>query len=437
MYEFTLEDVTIYQIGWLSDGQKKQWVKFANEAIKISEATTNELKKEEAILVANTKLSSTVPSTALMFSEHEINVKFTKKEDDSDDIKLDMVGYSGGIIKDHWWWGDLAIDLEGLTFTAKKFPILENHDTARKLAFTGKPIVSEKGVVADQNTTVFLDNEYSNEFIKNSKAGFPYQSSLYVVPLSIERLEKDAEVEVNGFTMKGPGTVFRKAEFKEMSACVFGWDNNTKASAFTQALPVETSFVFSKKIGDQVSDNDLKNQENSNINLEDTIMDLVKFKADHPELYAEVLDEGKKAAETTFGSKEKELKDEIVVMQTKITTFEKKEVIRTEKELRVDANSLFVSKLVKSDIPEHLHSKVMPHVQYSKFVTEDKLDIEAFTKAIDAEIESWVEAGISSSIMGSSFSTESETEVIEKEQKLEQEIDASVDSLLSVVQVSK
>lgn len=433
--EFTLADVEKYQLGWLSNGQKEKWVQFANEALAASEAETEELKKEEAILAANTKLSSTVPSTALMFAETEIKFQFAKDENDEDVAQLDMIGYSGGIIKDHWWWGDLAIDLEGMQFKAKKFPILENHDTDRKLAFTGKPIVNEKGIIADPKTTVLLDNEYSNEFIKNSKAGFPYQSSIYVVPLSVERLEKDATAEVNGFTMKGPGTVFRKAEFKEMSACVFGWDGNTAATAFNQTISAKTKFVASKEIDGQVSDNDLNiNKNNNNTNLEDDIMDLAQLKKDHPDLYEQIVEEGKTAAETSFSSKEKELKDEMTGMQEKIATFEKNEIIRSENEMKTTAQSLFVAKLSKSEIPEHLHEKVMPHVQYSKFVEDGKLNIETFGKAIDDEIASWIEAGVSSSVMGSSFSKESEEDILARTTKLEKAIDDDVDSLLSVVQ---
>lgn len=432
--KFSLTDVAEYQLGWLSNAQQKKWVQFANEAYEVSEAKTEELKIEEAVSAANTKLSSSVPTTALMFANEEIKLQVGKDEKDNEVAQLDMVGYSGGIIKDHFWWGDLAIDLEGVQFKANKFPILENHDTDRKLAFTGKPLVTEKGIIADPKTTVFLDNEYSNEFIKNSKTGFPYQSSIYVVPLSIERLEKDASVEVNGFTMKGPGTVFRKAEFKEMSACVFGWDDNTSATAFTQELSAETMFV-SKNIDSQVPDNNLSvDKINNNTNLEDTTMDLAKLKKDYPDLYTQIVEEGKKAAETSFSSEKKELKDEIADMQKKISTFEKNEIIRSEKEMRTFAQSLFAAKLAKSDIPEHLHEKVMPHVQYSKFVENGKLNTETFEKAIDDEIASWVEAGVSSSVMGSSFSKESEEEILARATKLEKAIDDDVDSLLSIVQ---
>ncbi len=435
MYRFTIDDVEKYQLGWLSKGQKEQWLKFANEAFVASEAETDDLKKEEAILSANTKLSSTVPTTALMFIANKATLTFEKSEEEEEKLKLDMVGYSGGVIKDHWWWGDLVIDLGGVQFNSDKLPILENHNTDRKLAFTGKPIIDKDGIKVDSETTVFLDNEYSNEFIKNSKAGFPYQSSIYVEPLSIERLEKDAEVEVNGFTMKGPGTVFRKTELKEISACVFGWDSNTTAAAFSQTLSAETKFVASNNSSGQVPDNDLNTKKNkNNINLEDDTMDLAQLKKDHPDLYAQVMEEGKTAAETSFSSKEQEMKDEIATMQAKISSFEKNEIIRSEKEMQNEAKSLFASKLAESDIPEHLHEKVMPHVQYTKFVEEGKFDKEAFSTAVDAEIKSWIDAGITSSVMGSSFSKEPEADIIARKEKLEQEIDADVDTLLSIVQ---
>ena len=52
--------------------------------------------------------------------------------------QLDMLAYSGGIIKGHWYWGDLAIDLSGMSFPKKKFPILEDHMTDKKIGFAKK-----------------------------------------------------------------------------------------------------------------------------------------------------------------------------------------------------------------------------------------------------------------------------------------------------------
>ena len=68
--------------------------------------------------------SQTVPKGALHFRDENCFAKV-----DKDKEQLDMVIYSGGLIKGHWYWDNLAIDLSGMSFPKKKYPILENHNT--------------------------------------------------------------------------------------------------------------------------------------------------------------------------------------------------------------------------------------------------------------------------------------------------------------------
>ncbi|MCK5862499.1 MAG: hypothetical protein KAH38_08440 [Candidatus Hydrogenedentes bacterium] len=446
MIKFTVQDITKFCSIALSDEQQAQWVDTANEMFDRLEVLGASGSEERAVLKANSMFSEmgevTVPAAALMFSDKEIALKFTQEDGADEKVQLDMVGYSGGIIKDHWWWDDLAIDLDGVSFTAEKFPILENHDTDRKIAFTGKPNVTEQGIVADPDTTVFLDNDVSRDFVSNSKKGFPYQSSVYVQPMSIERVEKDAEVEVNGFTLKGPGTVFRKCEFKEMSACVFGWDSNTNATAFNKGIVLGKGCEVGKKFSETVSDGDHHSQTNTNSSLEESVMDLTKFKEEHPDLYKEVheqgVEDGKSAAELTFASERDATAETVATLSASVSKFEKAEVIRSEKEIRRDADMLFSAKLAKSDVPEHLHAKVTPHVAYAQFVADGVLDTEKFSEAIDAEIKSWTDAGVSTQIMGNSFSSTSVIETAEAAAvQLAAKVDADVERLLGVVQAAK
>ena len=303
MEKFILEDIEKLGLS-LDTAQKATWIDVANACFSFlqGQGIDESICEEKAILKASSLFSEqvAVPAMALMFSDKEVKLKFLKNEGEKDIAQLDMVGYSGGIIKNHWWWDDLAIDLEGVSFVADKFPILENHDTNKKVAFTGKLIVDDRGISADPATTVFMENESANEFISNSTKGFPYQSSIYVQPTVIERIEKDAEVEVNGFMLKGPGTVFRKCEFKEMSVCVFGWDSNTNATAFNKEINIPVSRSISKKFSEQVSDDDQSSHKDSNDNfMEEKIMDKAQLKKDHPELYSEIFGEGEAAGKGT------------------------------------------------------------------------------------------------------------------------------------------
>ena len=167
-----------------------------------------ELKKEK------------MPLGALQFVD---KTGFAKVGGDKDAPRLVMTMYSGKVIGGHWWWGNLVLDLDGMSFPKSKYPILESHRSDRKIAFGGKP-VKEDYVLKAASDVQFVDTEESREFQKLSKEGFPYEASIYAQPTRIQRIDKDEEAEVNGFTFKGPGVIWRKSIYKEASVCVFGYD---------------------------------------------------------------------------------------------------------------------------------------------------------------------------------------------------------------------
>ena len=82
--------------------------------------------------------------------------------------KLNMLAYSGKIIKGHWWWGDLAIDCSGVSLMSPTFPILENHDRDLKIAFSSKPIINDEGIRINPDKTKFVSTDESEEFQKLS-----------------------------------------------------------------------------------------------------------------------------------------------------------------------------------------------------------------------------------------------------------------------------
>ena len=56
---------------------------------------------------------------------------------------FEMVAYSGQVIENHFAWGNLLIDLSGLRFERSRYPVLEDHNTDKKLGFSGKPGIKE------------------------------------------------------------------------------------------------------------------------------------------------------------------------------------------------------------------------------------------------------------------------------------------------------
>ena len=355
-----------------------------------------------------------LPKGALRFVEEGCHAHVEFAEDGEGKVvgkKLKMVAYSGGIIKGHWYWDNLAIDLEGIQFKQGKFPVLEDHMTSRKIAVIGKPQITDGKLMAPENAT-FLSTEASDEFQKLSAEGFPYQSSIYAKPSNVERLEEGASADVNGFTMKGPGTIWRQCEFKEMSVCVFGWDSKTQASAFSKTEMEDVDYKEDKILAEGDTTAAGKNNPEPLKGKEvNKIMNKAELQEKHPDIYQAIVDEATSAAEAQFSKDKDQLEGQITVLKednTQLTDrvlgLEKKDVIRAESELKSRAANIWTSKLADSDIPESLYGKVRQYVSHGKFVSEGKFDEEAFSVAVDTEIKDWEDKGVVSSVIGAGFS---------------------------------
>jgi hypothetical protein len=288
---------------------------------------------------------------------------------------------------------------------------------------------------ADPDKVEFVDTEFANEFVKLSKQGFPYESSIYAVPSTIERLEEGASAEVNGFSLKGPAAIWRQSTFKEMSVCVFGHDSNTRSEAFSKdelELNIEEN-----RISVVVNEDD----EHSTRKEVRTGMTLEELKKENPEAFAALMEEVKaevtESVKTELEAKHEEEKKELENKHSeeksgltdRILDLEKKDALRSEEELKHRAASIWTSKLTESNIPEHLFAKVSAHVCYSKFVKEGVFDEKAFGEAIDAEIKDWEDKGVTSSVLGLGFTKKDETGQSDSVDQFEKENDAAVDTL--------
>lgn len=327
---------------------------------------------------------------------------FAKASED-EKPKLKMTAYSGKIIKNHWYWGDLAIDVSGMSLSKKKIPVLEDHLTDKKIGFATKFTQNNSLEVEESE---FVDTPFSEEFIRLSKQGFPYEASIYARPSIIEELAEGESAEVNGYTFKGPGTIWRKSQLREVSVTTFGYDSQTKSVAMSED---ENIAVESNKFEEE----NTKKEVPMKVTLE-------QFKAESPEEYAKLSAAIKSEVETGFkadldskdakiGQLETSLreatedKDKLSASNTalseRLTKIEKAETIRAEKEIRLTADGIFDAKMKDAGIPERLFAKVRKQVSHEKFMNEGVFDKEAFSKAVDDELKDWVGEG-ESSVLG-------------------------------------
>lgn len=350
--------------------------------------------------------------------------------------KLKMTVYSGGVIKGHWWWGNLAVDLNGMKFPKSKYPVLENHNTDRKIAFTGKPIV-DGSIVLNPETTQFVSTKESEEFQKTSAEGFPFQASMYCDPTSVERIREGESAEVNGFTMKGPGTIWRKSIFQEASVCVFGWDKQTEASAFSKDKMTELEY---EEIGGDVETVNTTTNTFSIIK-EEEVKEMPKTVKELQEKYPELVKQLTDGLTSAFAQEKEGLETKITQLSTESTKkeeridyLEKKDIIRTEKEIASDAELIISKKLAASEIPDRLHDKIRRLLSHNKFVKEDVLDTKAFAEFVDAELKEYEDLGITSKILGlgNTLKTEKDSTKL-AEEAAEKEDDDAVDKMATMV----
>jgi hypothetical protein len=256
-----------------------------------------------------------------------------------------------------------------------------------------------------------LSTEASEEFQKLSQEGFPYQSSIYAKPSVVERLDDDATSKVNGITVRGPASIWRKCEFKEMSVCVFGMDSKTRASAFSREEMEHSSFTESTIPAEPVS-REIKLQRRE----VKKIMNKKELMETYSELVKEITDGAVSAAVTEAETKFKAEKDDLSTqvgtlkesneqLSDKVLGLEKNDIIRSESELKAQAQKIWNAKFAESSIPEHVWDKVSQHVSHAKFVSDGVIDVEKFSEAIDAEIKDWEGKGVTSSVLGTGFST--------------------------------
>lgn len=405
---WTVKDVDKHKKG-LSTEQKKKWVRVANKVLKdcLKDGGSQKSCEAKAIRTANSKFSERggdsmtlngktgnlkVPKTALHLYDADHTSVQLKAGEDGAPPEVKILAYSGKPFK-HFWWGNFAIDLSGITPAKNKIPLLRDHRTDFELGYFSKPKIDDTGVNVLPETVTLLDNEEAGKFVQNSKAGFPYEASIYAVPTKIRRVSEKEEVEVNGHKLRGPGTIFEKTKLKEVSVCVFGYDSNTKSAAMEDSADSVTLSV------------ECENEDNyEEVN---GTMKLSELKKKDPEGYAQLVEEAKGSVSEEFNTKLSEKDDQIKELEKdnlklseektkleedhkslsiRLTKLEEKDI---EREILASAETIISAAFSETTLSARAKKKVRKYLDHSKFVSDDGLDKEAFSKFVKDELKDW------------------------------------------------
>lgn len=331
---------------------------------------------------------------------------FSIQQTVDDAPKVTILGYSGGVIENHWWWGNLIISTEGMSFPKDTYPVLIDHDTDRRIGFSQKPTIGKDGSLSIEVSQV-LDNDEATRFIADSKAGFPFQASIRVRPTKIRQLDKGDSMFVNGREFVGPGTVFVESTYQEVSACVFGWDSNTSSAAFADDADSISAYVY-------------KEEENTmSFNVEEwkkedpqgyaAFCESVRKEAAAP-LEAELAKKNEAIAELTKANEEGKSANN--ALEARLAKLERDNALRTENDRRAAFSKTIAD--AATCLPEHLRGKFARMFNIEDYRTEGgDIDAEKLSAAIAKEKEEWQSAfsAPSAAVIGGGRPAEQTTEL--------------------------
>jgi hypothetical protein len=145
------------------------------------------------------------------------------------------VAYSGEVVTDHFWWNAVIFDLEGISFSHGRMPVLKDHDPSLILGYT--TAFSKSGRLEVEGTFLASSQEAA-KVIEMADENYPWQLSVHIAPDHVQILQRGDKDMVNGKEVAGPMHVFRKATIREVSFCAVGADRGTSATVFSVGKPI-------------------------------------------------------------------------------------------------------------------------------------------------------------------------------------------------------
>lgn len=147
--------------------------------------------------------------------------------------------YSGGVIPNYGWFGDVVIDLSSMKTPTKPIFALVNHDVDQR---AGKCSIYNTGSAIEVSGTFSHRTSAGKQIAAEFSEGAPFEFSVGI-SAEFESFNKPASLEVNGQMVQVNG-VFRNARVCEVSFVPAGADPNTHAVAFEKQELIENTMEY-------------------------------------------------------------------------------------------------------------------------------------------------------------------------------------------------
>lgn len=139
---------------------------------------------------------------------------------------------------DHWYWGRIVHDMSGMQTDAPHIPIDYCHDCYQVLGVGEEFAPGNEGLEIKGRLTPFQADDRASEVIFKSKAGVPYQASIFFDPdrIVLEQVGEGLVAQVNGYQLAGPAVIARQWILRGVAICPYGSDAGSEVQ-FKQRNP--------------------------------------------------------------------------------------------------------------------------------------------------------------------------------------------------------
>lgn len=171
------------------------------------------------------KRTKRVPQAALRFrSEFALG----DNGDGAKSAPFSMVARSGQPIE-HWFWGRVVHDLDGMRLSKARIPIDYAHDDREVIGYANKFDVESGDLKVSGALVPYKDSDRATEIIYKQQNGIPYEASINFGGdgIRVEEIREGQVTQVNGYEFSGPGMVIREWPLRGIAICPYGADANT------------------------------------------------------------------------------------------------------------------------------------------------------------------------------------------------------------------
>lgn len=194
-------------------------------------------KAERAAMKRERQRLATAPSEFVLASLDDgepITIDVEAAEGEDKDPTFEMVAYNGGPLRVGGYYYPVVVALDSLKGTARRRPILMNHDHSQPVGHT--TAIQNDGKSLRETGVLSMPGEMRDTLVQSSSKGFPWQASIGVSAVGgkTEFVEEKKTVQVNGRNVKGPVYVLRGGTLRETTICPIGADDTTRTSIAAQ-----------------------------------------------------------------------------------------------------------------------------------------------------------------------------------------------------------